>query len=142
MMDISDLYTEIIMDHQKNPRNYGMIENKDREVHLTNSSCGDEIFLQVKLNREKIQDIAFYGHGCAICTASASIMTDLVKGISREKALEFYEEFIQMVRSGKKPSSFLKDARVFEGVSQYPLRVKCATLAWHALKKAITIEEK
>ena len=137
-MEISDLYTQLIIDHQKNPRNYGILEEKDKEVHLTNSSCGDEIFLQVKLVQNKIKDIAFYGHGCAISTASASIMTELVKGESKEKALRLYEEFLEMVRTGKEPSSLLKDARAFQGISLYPLRVKCATLAWHALKEVLT----
>ncbi len=136
-MDPSELYAEVIIDHQKNPRNYGELENKDKEVKLTNSSCGDEIFLQVKFDGDRIQDIAFYGRGCAISTASASIMTELVKGISKEKAEELYEKFVEMARTGKAPSSELKDARVFQGVSKYPLRVKCATLAWHALEKVI-----
>lgn len=137
MTDPSELYAEVIIDHQKNPRNYGELESKDKEVQLTNSSCGDEIFLQVKFDGDRIQDIAFHGRGCAISTASASIMTELVKGISKERAEELYEKFVEMARTGKEPSLELKDARVFQGVSKYPLRVKCATLAWHALKEAL-----
>ncbi len=136
-MDLSELYADIIMDHQRNPRNYGEIKGKDKEVHLTNSSCGDEIFLQIKFDSDKIRDISFYGHGCAISTASASIMTELVKGVSKEKARKLYEKFLKMAQTGKDVSQELKDARVFQGVSKYPLRVKCATLAWHALKEAL-----
>lgn len=137
-MDLSDLYAEVIIDHQKNPRNYGEVKDRDKEVQLTNSSCGDEILLQIKFDGDKIQDIAFHGHGCAISTASASIMTELVKGISREKAEELYEKFVEMAQTGKNAPPELKDARVFQGVSKYPLRVKCATLAWHALKEALS----
>lgn len=136
-MDLSDLYAEVIIDHQKNPRNYDEIDNRDKEIQLTNSSCGDEVILQVKFDGDMIQDIAFHGHGCAISTASASIMTELVKGISKKKAEELYEKFIEMAQTGKDASPELKDARVFQGVSKYPLRVKCATLAWHALKEVL-----
>ncbi len=136
-MDLSELYAEVIIDHQRNPRNYGSLENSDKEVQLTNSSCGDEISLQVKFEKGNILDIAFHGHGCALSIASASIMTELVKGISKRDAKELCEKFIEMVQTGKHAFSQLKDARVFEGVSKYPLRAKCVTLAWHALKKAL-----
>ncbi len=136
-MELSDIYAEIIMDHQRNPRNYGEIEDKDLEIHLTNSSCGDEIFLEVKFEGNKIRDIAFHGHGCAVSIASASIMTELVKGISKEEARALYEKFIGMVQNGKEANSDLKEAQVFQGISKYPMRVKCATLAWHALKEIL-----
>ncbi len=136
-MELSDIYAEIIMDHQRNPRNYGEIEDKDLEIHLTNSSCGDEIFLEVKFEGNKIRDIAFHGHGCAVSIASASIMTELVKGISKEGARALYEKFIGMVQNGKEANSGLKEAQVFQGISKYPMRVKCATLAWHALKEIL-----
>ncbi len=137
MMEISELYADIIMDHQRNPRNYGTLEEKDVEVHTTNSSCGDEIFLEIKFDGDKISQIAFHGHGCAISKSSASIMTELVKGISKQKALELSKKFVEMVKIGKTQERELKDAVVFQGVSQYPLRTKCATLSWHALEEAL-----
>ena len=136
-MEISELYADIIMDHQRNPRNYGILEDKDVEVHTTNSSCGDEIFLEIKFNGDKISKIAFHGHGCAISRSSASIMTELVKGLSRQKAVELSKKFVEMVKTGKIQDRELKDALIFQGVSQYPLRVKCATLSWHALEEAL-----
>ncbi len=136
-MDLSELYADVIMDHHKNPRNFGSLAEKDKEVHLTNSSCGDEIYLQIKIEDGKISKIAFRGIGCAISVASASMMTELVSGATLERAKKLSDEFIEMVRDGKTPSKELKDARVFEGVSKYPMRVKCATLAWHALEKTI-----
>lgn len=137
MMEISELYADIIMDHQKNPRNYGTLEDKDIEIHSTNFSCGDEIFLEIKFDADKISQIAFHGQGCAISKSSASIMTELVKGLSKRKALELSRKFIEMVKNGKVQGRDLKDAVVFQGVSQYPLRVKCATLPWHVLKEAL-----
>lgn len=136
-MDLSDLYADVIMDHHRNPRNFGSLAEKDKEVHLTNSSCGDEIYLEVKLEGGRISKIAFRGMGCAISVASASLMTELVSGATLERAKELSEEFFGMVRDGKESSKDLGDARVFEGVSKYPMRVKCATLAWHALEKVI-----
>ncbi len=136
-MEISDLYADVIMDHQRNPRNYGSLEDRDVEVHTTNSSCGDEIFLEIKFDGNKISRIAFHGRGCAISKSSASIMTELVKGISKEKALELSKKFLEMIKTGKIQDRALKDAVIFQGVSQYPLRVKCATLSWHALEEAL-----
>lgn len=137
MDDLSDLYAEVIMDHQRHPRNFGKLENFDREVQMTNSSCGDQISLQVKFENEKIKDLKFSGMGCAISMASASVMTEVMKGLSIEEARRFSDEFLEMVKAGKIPSDDLKDAKVFGGVYKYPMRVKCATLAWHALQKAI-----
>ncbi|MCL5032850.1 MAG: SUF system NifU family Fe-S cluster assembly protein [Thermotogae bacterium] len=137
MDDLSDLYAEVIMDHQRHPRNFGKLENFDREVQMTNSSCGDQISLQVKFENEKIKDLKFSGMGCAISMASASVMTEVMKGLSIEEARRFSDEFLEMVKAGKIPSDDLKDAKVFGGVYKYPMRVKCATLAWYALQKAI-----
>ena len=136
-MELSDLYADIIMDHQRNPRNYGTLEDKDVEIHTTNSSCGDEIFLEIKFDGNKISKIAFHGYGCAVSKSSASIMTELVKGVSRQKAMKLSRKFIEMVKNGTIQDHELKDAMIFQGISQYPLRVKCATLCWHALEEAL-----
>ncbi len=137
MDDLSDLYAEVIMDHQRHPRNFGKLESFDREIQMTNSSCGDQISLQVKFENEKIKDLKFTGMGCAISMASASVMTEVMKGLSIEEAKRFSDEFLEMIKAGKTPLDDLKDAKVFEGVHKYPMRVKCATLAWHALQKVI-----
>lgn len=137
MSDLSDLYAEVIMDHQRHPRNFGKLESFDREVKMTNSSCGDQISLQVKLEDGKIKDLKFTGMGCAISMASASVMTEVVKGLSVQDAKKISEEFIKMVTDGKAPEDDLEDAKVFSSVYKYPMRVKCATLAWHALQKVI-----
>jgi len=137
MSDLSDLYAEVIMDHQRHPRNFGKLESFDREVKMTNSSCGDQISLQVKLEDGKIKDLKFTGMGCAISMASASVMTEVIKGLSVQDAKKISEEFIKMITDGKTPEDDLEDAKVFSGVYKYPMRVKCATLAWHALQKVI-----
>ncbi|MGC8611385.1 MAG: Fe-S cluster assembly sulfur transfer protein SufU [Athalassotoga sp.] len=138
MRDFSDLYAEIIMDHQKHPRNFGTLPIFDKEVQMTNSSCGDQISLQVKFEDGKIKDIKFMGIGCAISMASASVMTEIVKGMDVKEAKKISGEFIEMVTNGKEPVDDLKDARAFSGVNKYPMRVKCATLAWHAIQKALS----
>ncbi len=137
MEDLSSLYADVIMDHQRNPRNFGELKDFDKEIHMTNSSCGDEIYVQVKFDGEKISDIKFHGMGCAISMASASVMTELVKNLNTKDAKALSKAFIEMVRDGKKPSMDLKEAHAFEGVVKYPMRVKCATLAWHAIDKAL-----
>lgn len=137
MRDLSDLYAEIVMDHQKHPRNFGTLPSFDKEVQMTNSSCGDQISLQVKFENGKIKDIRFKGMGCAISMASASVMTEVVKGLEVEQVKKLSNEFIDMVTNGKVPTDDLQDAKVFSGINKYPLRVKCATLAWHAIQKAL-----
>ncbi len=137
MDDLSDLYAQVIMDHQRHPRNFGKLEEFDKEIQMTNSSCGDQISLQIKFENEKIKDLKFAGMGCAISMASASVMTEIMKGLSTKEAQNLCNEFLEMVKEGKTPIDDLKDAKVFSGVHKYPMRIKCATLAWHALQKAI-----
>jgi nitrogen fixation NifU-like protein len=137
MDDLSELYAEVIMDHQRNPRNFGKLDDFDEEVEMTNSSCGDQIHLQIKFEGEKISDLRFSGIGCAISMASASVMTEIIKGKDVNDAKNISQVFIDMVREGKVPSLDLKEAKAFQGVVKYPMRVKCATLAWHALQKAL-----
>lgn len=137
MDDLSELYAEIIMDHQRNPRNFGKLEKFDKSIQMTNSSCGDQISIQVKFDDGKIKDLKFSGMGCAVSMASASVMTEVMKGLSIEDARRLSQEFIDMIKEGKAPIDDLKEARAFSGIHKYPMRVKCATLAWHAIQEAI-----
>lgn len=137
MDELSDLYAEVIMDHQRHPRNFGKLEKFDKEVQMTNSSCGDRISIQIKFDGEKVEDLKFSGMGCTISMASASVMTEVMKGLSIEDVKRLSQEFIDMIKEGKTPVDDLKEAKVFSGVHKYPMRVKCATLAWHAIQKAV-----
>ena len=143
-MNLKELYQEIILEHGKNPRNFGKTHefNKDAKGH--NPLCGDNVHVYLKLNGQKIvEDISFEGSGCAISMASASIMTDLIKGKNEHEAKEIVEDFLGMIK--KNPdlkSQYLKEDEktklmCLSGVKQYPMRVKCATLSWHTLTSAI-----
>ena len=143
-MNLKELYQEIILEHGKNPRNLGKVHefNKDAKGH--NPLCGDNVHVYLKLNGQKIvEDISFEGSGCAISMASASIMTDLIKGKNEHEAKEIVEDFLGMIK--KNPdlkSEYLKEDEktklmCLSGVKQYPMRVKCATLSWHTLTSAM-----
>jgi len=143
-MNLKELYQEIILEHGKNPRNLGKVHefNKDAKGH--NPLCGDNVHVYLKLNGQKIvEDISFEGSGCAISMASASIMTDLIKGKNEHEAKEIVEDFLGMIK--KNPdlkSEYLKNDEktklmCLSGVKQYPMRVKCATLSWHTLTSAM-----
>ena len=143
-MDLRELYQEIILDHGKNPRNLRKTENFNKEARGHNPLCGDEVHVYLKLNEnKKVEDISFEGSGCAISMASASIMTDLIKGRKENEVKEIIEDFLYMIK--EKPelnSKNLKDDEktklmCLSGVKQYPMRVKCATLSWHTLTSAI-----
>lgn len=139
MSDLKDLYQEVILDHNKNPRNFRKIEGANRRVEGYNPLCGDQLTLYVNLEGDKIREVAFQGSGCAISKASASIMTGAVKGRTIAEAKVLFELFHQMVTSGviKKGNGDLGKLQVFSGVSEFPARVKCASLAWHTLKAAL-----
>ena len=143
-MNLKELYQEIILEHGKNPRNLGKVHefNKDAKGH--NPLCGDNVHVYLKLNGQKIvEDISFEGSGCAISMASASIMTDLIKGKNEHEAKEIVEDFLGMIK--KNPdlkSEYLKEDEktklmCLSGVKQYPMRVKCATLSWHTFTSAM-----
>ena len=143
-MNLKELYQEIILEHGKNPRNHGKIHefNKDAKGH--NPLCGDNVHVYLKLNGQKIvEDISFEGSGCAISMASASIMTDLIKGKNEHEAKEIVEDFLGMIKENPDlKSEYLKDDEktklmCLSGVKQYPMRVKCATLSWHTLTSAM-----
>ena len=143
-MNLKELYQEIILEHGKNPRNLRKVHefNKDAKGH--NPLCGDNVHVYLKLNGQKIvEDISFEGSGCAISMASASIMTDLIKGKNEHEAKEIVEDFLGMIKENPDlKSEYLKDDEktklmCLTGVKQYPMRVKCATLSWHTLTSAM-----
>ncbi len=139
-MDLSSVYTELIMEHNKNSRNKRELENADISEHGHNPSCGDDITLELKLDGDFIEDAAFTGSGCAISQASTSIMIDLIKGKKIEEAMELVETFISMIKKEiDDPQELrkLKDAMALKNISNMPARVKCAVLSWHTLKEAL-----
>ncbi len=140
-MSLHDLYQEIILDHGKSPRNFGELDPHTHEAEGFNPLCGDQIRLQVLIKDGRIEDLKFSGRGCAISTASASMMTQLVKGKSVEDALTLAEKFRRsMTEEGSDDD--IPELGCLSGVKEFPNRVKCATLAWHALKSAVTNGEK
>ena len=143
-MNLKELYQEIILEHGKNPRNLRKTENFNKDAQGKNPLCGDNVHIYLKLNdQKKVEDISFEGSGCAISMASASIMTDLIKGKSDNEAKEIIEDFLGMIKENPKlKSENLKEDEktklmCLSGVKQYPMRVKCATLSWHTLVSAI-----
>ena len=143
-MNIKELYQEIILDHGKNPRNLGKTENFNKNAKGHNPLCGDKVHVYLKLDKnKKVEDISFEGQGCAISMASASIMTDLVKGKEEKEVKEIVNDFLEMIKEKDEiNTNLLKDDEktklmCLSGVKQYPMRVKCATLSWHTLTSAI-----
>ena len=143
-MNLKELYQEIILDHGKNPHNLKKIENFNKEAKGHNPLCGDKVHVYLKLNADKkVEDISFEGSGCAISMASASIMTDLIKGKEQHEVKEIIEDFLNMIKNAKeiKSEELNEDQKTtvmsLSGVKQYPMRVKCATLAWHTLASAM-----
>ena len=139
MFDIKDLYQEIIVDHNRNPRNFGIINDADKVIEGFNPLCGDKLKLYLKTEGQNIADISFDGSGCAISVASASLMTDAMKGKSINDAELLFNSFHNLItnQNGADEKSLGKLA-VLAGVKDFPARVKCATLCWHTLHSAIT----
>lgn len=134
MSELNDLYQEIILDHNKNPRNWGKINNPNNFAEGFNPLCGDRIELYVNISENKVQEIKFEGNGCAISKASASVMTTLVKGKTKDEINKIYNEFHHIITEGCDHSHYIdENLEVFCGVKEYPGRVKCAALAWHTL---------
>ena len=143
-MNLKELYQEIILDHGKNPRNLRKTENFNKDAKGHNPLCGDKVHIYLKLNEnKKIEDISFEGQGCAISMASASIMTDLVKGKEEHEVKEIVNDFLDMIKEKDELNNNIlhEDDKTklmcLSGVKQYPMRVKCATLSWHTLTSAI-----
>ncbi len=137
MPDLRALYQEMILDHNKNPRNFRVMEDADRQVEGYNPLCGDRYTIYVKLEDGTIADVSFTGSGCAISKASASMMSGLVKGKTIGEAEELFALFHDLVMGKSAKGHDLGKLEVFAGVSEYPARVKCASLAWHTLKNAL-----
>ena len=143
-MNIKELYQEIILEHGKNPRNLGKTENFNKDAMGKNPLCGDNVHVFLKLDKnKKVEDISFEGSGCAISMASASIMTDLIKGKEEAEVKEIVNDFLGMIKENPelKSKNLKEDEKTklmcLSGVKQYPMRVKCATLSWHTLISAI-----
>ncbi|MGA3245058.1 MAG: Fe-S cluster assembly sulfur transfer protein SufU [Bacteroidota bacterium] len=139
MSELRSLYQEIILEHNKKPRNFGKMAGANRTLEGYNPLCGDHYTLYLKIEDDKIIDIAFEGAGCAISKASASVMTTLVKGKTREEAQKMFETFHKLVTGELTDVSFesLGKLAAFAGVSEFPARVKCASLAWHTMNSAL-----
>ena len=145
MEDLSDVYNELIMEHSMNSYNKKKIENANFCEIGHNPNCGDEITLQLKIDGDKIQDMAFSGHGCAISQASTSIMIDTLKGKTIEEAKEIIKIFIEMIKreiTDEEELEKLEDAIAFKNVANMPARVKCALLAWHTIEDILNKEGK
>jgi nitrogen fixation protein NifU and related proteins len=138
MADLRELYQEVILEHSKSPRNYRELPAASRTAEGYNPLCGDHFTLYLNLEDDAIRDITFQGSGCAISKASASMMTQSVKGKTAQEAEKLFESFHKLVTGhGNGNQAELGKLAVFSGVSEFPVRVKCATLAWHALRAAL-----
>jgi nitrogen fixation NifU-like protein len=138
MSDVNDLYQETILDHNRNPRNCYAMDCANRTADGHNPLCGDIVKVYLRIEDGVIEEISFQGHGCAICTASTSLMTESVKGRAVDEVRSLFEEFHHMLTGvAEEQGVELGKLRVFEGVREYPVRVKCATLAWHTLNAAV-----
>ena len=136
-MELNDLYRDVILDHNRRPRNFGNLDAADASVEGFNPMCGDHLTLRLKLNDGTISDIRFEGQGCAISTASASLMTEAVKGKSRDEALQLFDRVHHLLTDDSAPSDELGKLAALSGVREYPARVKCASLCWHTLASAL-----
>jgi nitrogen fixation NifU-like protein len=142
MNDLRDLYQEVILDHNRRPRNFGPLPTANRRAEGHNPLCGDRVTVYLDLEDGRLQDVAFQGSGCAISTASASLMTEALKGLTLEEARGLFKGFHDLVTLGAAEGSpELGKLAVFTGVREYPMRVKCATLAWHALMAALDAQD-
>jgi SUF system NifU family Fe-S assembly protein len=137
MSDLRDLYQEVILDHYRRPRNFGPLPDADRKAEGFNPLCGDRLTLYVKVKDGVIEDASFEGSGCAISTASASLLTESIKGRSEREAEALFQRFHDVVAGGAEPDADLGKLAVLAGVREFPIRVKCATLAWHTLRAAL-----
>jgi len=136
MQDLTDLYQSVILDHNRRPRNRGKLPTANRVAHGDNPSCGDQCTVYLRLDGDRIGDISFDGSGCAISQASASLMTTQVKGKTAAEAEKLYQEFHDIVTTGR-PADEISDLAAFAGVHSFPARIKCATLGWHAALNAL-----
>jgi nitrogen fixation NifU-like protein len=136
-MELNDLYRDVILDHNRRPRNFGPLEPADASVEGFNPLCGDRLTLRLNLADERIRDIRFEGQGCAISTASASLMTEAVKGKTRDEALALFDRVHKLLTDDAADAEDLGKLAALSGVREYPARVKCASLCWHTLASAL-----
>lgn len=138
MLDLRDLYQEVILDHNRSPHNFNVMADASHQAEGVNPLCGDQIYLYLYVKENKIEKVSFTGKGCAISTASASMMTDFLQGKTLEEAKEIFQQFHQMLTQKEdKETAHLGKLAILAGVKTYPARVKCATLAWHTLDAAL-----
>ena len=143
MSELSELYQQVILDHNKKPRNFRKLENANYSAEGYNPLCGDQLVVYLDLENDLVKDVAFEGSGCAISKASASMMTQAVKGKSREHAEKLFNEFHSMVTgelNEETEDNQLGNLKIFAGVREFPVRVKCASLPWHTLHAALNKE--
>src|SRR5271154_5696159 len=136
-MELQDLYRDVILDHNRRPRNFGLLEPADASAEGFNPLCGDRLTLRLRLDGGKIADIRFDGQGCAISTASASLMTEAVKGLTRDQALALFERVHRLLTDDAAGAGDLGKLAALSGVREFPARVKCASLCWHTLASAL-----
>ncbi|MBD8522674.1 Fe-S cluster assembly sulfur transfer protein SufU [Lysinibacillus sp. FSL R7-0073] len=136
--NLDQLYRSVIMDHYKNPRNKGALEGEAVTIDMNNPTCGDRIHLTLKVTDGVVEDARFEGEGCSISMSSASMMTQLIKGKKVDEALELADIFSKMMMGEEYSDKYdLEDVEALQGVSQFPARIKCATLAWKAMEKGV-----
>jgi nitrogen fixation NifU-like protein len=138
MSELSEMYQEIILDHNRRPRNFGPMPDANHEATGNNPLCGDRVTIRLRTEGDRLEQVGFEGTGCAISTASASMMTEALRGKTRDEAQRLFERFHTLLTSGAgAESEELGSLAAFAGVREFPMRVKCATLAWHALRAAL-----
>jgi nitrogen fixation NifU-like protein len=140
MADLSELYQEVILDHNKKPRNFCVLEQANRRQEGYNPLCGDQLTLYLQLDGDVVKDIAFQGSGCAISKAAASMMTAAIKGKTKQEVETLFDEFHRMVKGELNPNTdphHLGRLTIFAGVCEFPARVKCASLSWHTVHAAL-----
>jgi nitrogen fixation NifU-like protein len=141
--ELRDLYQEVILDHNRRPRNFGALPDANRSAEGNNPLCGDMVTVYLRVEDDRVQDISFQGSGCAISTASASLMTDALRGKTVAEAHALFHGFHNLVTRGRDEDlEALGKLAVFEGVREFPIRVKCATLAWHTFEAALAQKDR
>ncbi|MEE2775590.1 MAG: SUF system NifU family Fe-S cluster assembly protein [Acidobacteriota bacterium] len=135
--ELRQLYQEVILDHYKRPRNFGKLDPADRRAQGYNPLCGDQLEVTLRLDGDRVDEVCFEGAGCAISTASASLMTEAVKGKTQAEAEALFQDVQQLVTGAEPPTGEMGKLEVLAGVRDYPVRIKCAILAWHALRSAL-----
>ena len=145
MSELSELYQQVILDHNKKPRNFRKIENANHTAEGYNPLCGDQLTIYVNVDGDAVQEIAFEGSGCAISKAAASMMTQAVKGKTKDQAEALFKEFHSMVTGEldeETEENSLGNLKIFAGVRDFPVRVKCATLPWHTMQAALNKQDR